>query len=529
MTDNLTKDVFDQTVLKGVDLGSEEASAEFCLRGEDTPLVRWFYMLELGSKGEAWESALRTARERQIIIPTLAEQKNPDLIPQSIKDQLRRVGLWEISPLNLFRITWHNEPVEEGGGFGEVNYLEFPPELTGVKARIVGLVGKWFPTGAHKVGAAFGCLVPLLVTGHFDPARQKAVWPSTGNYCRGGAYDSALLGCDSIAILPEGMSQERFEWLESVAGEIIKTPGSESNVKEIFDKCWELRESGEDLVIFNQFEEFGNYLWHYHVTGGAMEEVVELYKKRGCCLQGIVSSTGSAGTIACGDYLKQRYPGIKIAAGEALQCPTLLYNGFGEHRIEGIGDKHIPWIHNVRNTDMVIAIDDEAPVSLIRLFNEEAGLEYLSQLGIEESFRERLAWLGISSVANLLAAIKLARYFELGSNDLVLTVFTDSMDLYRSRLRELREEKGEYTQIQAAVDHHRYLLGLSIDNMLELTYYQRKRIHNLKYYTWVEQQGKTYEEIQAQWYDPDYWVSIQRQADELDEKIREFNQAVGLI
>ena len=178
-------------------------------------------------------------------------------------------------PRNLFRITWKNQPVASGGGFGGVNYIEFPSSLTGTKARVIALVGKWFPTGAHKVGAAFGCLVPRLVTGQFDPTTQKAVWPSTGNYCRGGAYDSALLGCESIAILPEGMSRERFEWLSKIAGEVIATPGSESNVKEIFDKCWELRKSGQDLMIFNQFEEFGNYLWHYEVTGHAMEEVLE--------------------------------------------------------------------------------------------------------------------------------------------------------------------------------------------------------------------------------------------------------------
>ena len=269
-----------------------------------------------------------------------------------------------MAPRNLFRITWHNEPKATGGGFGGVNTLELPSSLTGVPARIVVLVGKWFPTGAHKVGAAFGCLVPRLVTGQFDPTTQKAVWPSTGNFCRGGAYDSALLGCTSIAILPEGMSRERFEWLEKIAGETIKTPGTESNVKEIFDKCWELRKSGQDLMIFNQFEEFGNYLWHYEVTGHAMEEVLKKLMGPKDHYRGMASATGSAGTIASGDYMKQLFPDSKIVASEALQCPTLLENGFGAHRIEGIGDKHVPWIHNAKNTDMVVAIDDNAVVNL---------------------------------------------------------------------------------------------------------------------------------------------------------------------
>ena len=286
--------------------------------------------------------AIQRAREKNIIIPTYAQMKDPSKIPAKVKQELAGIGLWDVHPRNLFRITWLNQPQESGGGFSGVNYLELPPSLTGVPARIVVLVGKWFPTGAHKVGAAFGCLVPPLVTGQFDPSAQKAVWPSTGNFCCGGAYDSALLGCTSIAILPEGMSKERFEWLEKIAGETIKTPGSESNVKEIFDKCWELRQSGQDLMIFNQFEEFGNYLWHYAVTGHAMEEVLKALMGPNDHYRGMASATGSAGTIASGDYMKQLYPDSKIVASEALQCPTLLENGFGAHRIEGIGDKHVP-------------------------------------------------------------------------------------------------------------------------------------------------------------------------------------------
>lgn len=232
-------------------------------------------MIDLSIHEAALDRAVQRARERNIIIPTFEQQRNPALIPDAIKQRLDDVGLWDLNPVNLFRISWHNEAVAKGGGYGDVNTIEIPKEISGVDARIIVIVGKWFPTGAHKVGAAFGCLVPRLVTGQFDPSTQKAVWPSTGNYCRGGAYDSNLLGCESVAILPEGMSRERFEWLEGVAGEIIKTPGSESNVKEIFDKCWELRASGEDLVIFNQFDELGNYLWHYSVTGPAMHEVLK--------------------------------------------------------------------------------------------------------------------------------------------------------------------------------------------------------------------------------------------------------------
>ncbi len=487
------------------------------------------YTIDLSIHPDRLERTVKLARERNIIIPTFAQMKDPTLIPDKNKAALADVGLWDVDPRNLFRITWHNEPKANGGRFGGVNYLELPPELTGVPARIIVLVGKWFPTGAHKVGAAFGCLVPRLVTGQFDPSTQKAVWPSTGNYCRGGAYDSALLGCESIAILPEEMSQERFEWLSNIAGETIKTPGSESNVKEIFDKCWELRESGEDLMIFNQFDEFGNYLWHYDVTGHAMQEVLQQALGPNDRYRGMASATGSAGTIASGDYMKQLYPDSVIVASEALQCPTLLENGYGAHRIEGIGDKHVPWIHNSKNTDMIVAIDDNAVVNISRLFNEKAGQEYLAQQGVAPELISQLHLLGFSGISNVLTAIKAAKYYEMGENDVMLTVLTDSMELYQSRLTEMHAEFGEYSATDAAVDFNRWLLGQSTDNLLELRYTDRRRIHQLKYFTWVEQQGRTYDEIQAQWYDNEYWTSVQRQIPEIDALIEEFNQKVGLI
>lgn len=475
------------------------------------------------------ERAVQRMRERNIIIPTFAQMKNPALIPDKIKEELKGVGLWDINPLNMFRINWHNEPVASGGQFGGVNYLELPSELTGVDARIVVLIGKWFPTGAHKVGAAYGCLVPRLVTGQFDPTTQKAVWPSTGNYCRGGAYDSALMACESIAILPEEMSKERFEWLENVAGETIKTPGSESNVKEIFDKCWELRNSGEDLMIFNQFDEFGNYLWHYEVTGHAMEEILKDVMGPNDSYRGMASATGSAGTIASGDYLKQLFPESVIVASEALQCPTLLENGYGSHRIEGIGDKHVPWIHNSKNTDMVVAIDDNAVVNISRLFNEKEGQKYLAKQGVSSEIISQLDLLGFSGISNVLSAIKAAKYYEMGENDIMLTVLTDSMELYQSRLEEMHDEFGEYTEANAAADFARWLHGQSTDNLEELRYTDRRRIHQLKYFTWVEQQGKTYDEIQDQWYGKDYFTGIQEQADEIDALVEEFNKDVGLL
>jgi cysteine synthase len=487
-------------------------------------------LIDLTVNEEGLRRAVERAREKNIIIPTFEEMKNPEKIPQKVKEQLKKVGLWDVDSLNLFRITWKNEPKKQGGLYGGVNFMELPPELTGVEARVIALVGKWFPTGAHKVGATFGCLAPRLVTGQFDPTTQKAIWPSTGNYCRGGAYNAQLLGCESIAILPEGMSRERFEWLKKVAGEVIATPGSESNVKEIFDKTWELKRTRDNVVAFNQFEEFGNYLWHYEVTGHAMEEAFKAAAGKGDHFFGVALTSGSAGTLGCGDYMKELFPASRIAVGEALQCPTLLENGFGAHRIEGIGDKHVPWIHNVKNTDMVIAVDDADSMAMIRLFNEPAGRGYLKKQGISQKVIDDLPLLGISSAANLIMAIKMARYYELAEKDVIFTVFTDSMELYGSRLKEMEEEYGPYGEIDAAVDFNQHIRGLSVDWMQELGYYDRRRIHNLKYYTWIEQQDRELDELNAQWYDAEeYWGNIRKMAPAIDEKIRAFNEKTGLI
>jgi len=463
--------------------------------------------------------------ERSIVIPTIAEMRDPGRIDPAIRSALPAVDMQAVDPLNLFRITWHNDPTT--GGFGPVNALEIPSALSGVPARIVGLVGKHFPTGAHKVGAAFGCLAPRLVNGEFDPTTQKAVWPSTGNYCRGGAFDSALLGCRAVAILPREMSRERFAWLESIGAEIIATPGCESNVKEIFDACWEIRHTRPEAVIFNQFEEWGNYLWHFGVTAPAAEEVFARLAGPKDRFAGWVSATGSGGTLAAGDRLKQRFPGCRITVAEALQCPTLLCNGFGGHRIEGIGDKHVPWIHNTRNSDLLTAIDDEAAMRVFRLFCEPAGHAWLHAQGVPAELVAQLPLLGISCVCNMLSAIKTARYYELDEHDLLLTCFTDSADLYQTRLAEMTAAHGIYGELQAARDAERYLWGATTDHLRELSFADRKVLHNLKYFTWVEQQGRTVEQLNALW-SPSFWTDLQAQLPEWDRQIEAFNQDVGV-
>jgi len=484
-------------------------------------------MINLSRNETQVEKNAKICAEQNIILPTYAQMADPSLIPDSIKKELKGISRDEVHSRNLFRVSWENEAVESGGGFSGINYLEIPLEISGVQARIVGMSGRFFPTGSHKVGAAYSCLAPTLVTGQFDPENNMAVWPSTGNYCRGGAYISRLLACKSVAILPEEMSRERFEWLKRMADETIATPGSESNVKEIFDKCHELRsQRGGGVFIFNQFDQMPNHLWHHEVTGPAMEKVYRQLAGKRSRFAAVCLSSGSAGTLASGSYIRSAFPGSKLAVSEALQCPTLLENGFGAHRIEGIGDKHIPWVHNVKDSDMVMAVDDEHTIRLLRFFNEKLGRDFLSSKGVSDEVLSKLDLLGISGICNLISAIKLAKYYELGEDDVVMTVFTDSFAMYNSRLRELNAQRGAYTQDDAVADYE-MLKQIGTDALLELRYIEKKRIHNLKYYTWVEQQGKPHSELNAQWYDQDYWNRIYATRDELDDMIIDFNRRVA--
>ena len=477
---------------------------------------------------EVLDKTINLCREKNIILPTFEQLAHPEKIPVKIVEDLKKIGLWDVNPLNLFRVSWHNDV--KTGGFGNVNHVKIPKTISGVDSPIFIMIGKHFPTGCHKVGATYGALVSRLVRGDFDPTTQKALWPSTGNYCRGGAFNSRLLGCTAIAVLPELMSQERFDWLKEIGAEVYATPGCESNVKEIFDKAGELTRGGCGSVVnLNQFEEMANPIFHYHVTGPAMEEVYNLNKKEDSRFAGICLNQGSAGTLAAGMYLHKLHPLMKVGCSEALQCPTLLCNGFGDHRIEGIGDKHVPWVLNAKDQDVLVGIDDEAAMQVFRLFNTPEGQSILRQQGVTNEEIENLQYLGISGVANLLGLIKMAKHFEYTSKDILISVATDSAIMYKSRLTELEEKNGKYTEMKAYGDYFRYLLGATDDNLEELTYSTRKRIHNLKYYTWIEQQGRQLKELNAQWYCDKYWDDQMNAAIEYDRLIVEFNNKTGLL
>jgi len=473
-------------------------------------------------------------REAGIVLPTFAQLADPTTMPGRIAEDLAGVGPDDAHPLNLFRVHWFNGP-DRKRRVAVPEHLVLTKELTGVEAPIVVMLGDRFPMiGAHKVLAAYGCLVPRVVTGQFDPTRQRAVWPSTGNYCRGGVAISRLMRSRGVAVLPEGMSEERFRWLEGWVqspADIIKTPGTESNVKEIYDKCAEL-DRDADNVIFNQFSEFGNHLVHHLCTGRAAEQVTESLAARqpGLRARAFVSATGSAGTIAAGDYLKEKLGSLTVAV-EALECPTMLNNGFGEHNIQGIGDKHIPLIFNAMNADMVVDISDRATDQLNVLFQTPSGRRYLSdRRHVPDRLIAGLGSFGLSSICNILAAVKTAAYYGWGPDDAVLTVATDGASMYRTEADKYlaRHYPGGLDQAAAGEIFGEHVLGADSDHLLELSMRDRERIFNLGYYTWVEQQGISIAEFTAR-RDQRYWREMRSILPEWDSMIEEFNAQTASV
>ena len=465
-------------------------------------------------------------KKKGVILPTVSELCNPHSINEDVKIKLNTVDKDAMDPLNLFRVHWFNN--RDHSNFSKVpEHIVLPSEFTGVEAKIIVNIGRLFPLiTAHKVLAAYGCLLPRILNGTFDYENHKAVWPSTGNYCRGGVAISRILGLKSVAILPEGMSKERFAWLEKWVedkNDIIKTTGTESNVKEIYDACNELAKDPNNVII-NQFSEYYNYAIHRAVTGPSLEKTFNKVKgDSNLKARFYVSASGSSGTLAAGDYLKERLLS-KIAVVEATECPTLLYGGYGEHNIQGIGDKHVPLIHNVMNTDFVVGISDQATNYLNLIFNTEIGQKYLiEKKGLEDKLVKRFPEFGFSSIANILASIKLAKYMNLSSDDAILTVATDGADLYSTELEKIKKDfVGSFDTTACAELYGQYFQGTTTDHMLELSQRDKERIFNLGYYTWVEQQGIDLSHFEAR-RNQAFWDQHLQNMLDLDEEIDKFN------
>jgi cysteine synthase len=478
---------------------------------------------------EAVANSVARLAARGITLPTFAELADPTTIPP---DRVGDADPQGPDPRNLWRNHWYND--SSGGLVGVPDHVVMPPTLSGVASPIIVVFGDRFPMiAAHKVLAAFACLAPRIVTGQFDPTRHRAVWPSTGNYARGGIAISRLMASRGVAVLPEGMSQERFDWLErwceNPAEDVIRTVGTESNVKEIYDACRELARDPANFVL-NQFCEFGNHLAHFEVTGRALAHVYEHARRTSPDLRlaAFVSATGSAGTIAAGDRLKDAY-GTRIVAVEALECPTLLENGFGEHNIQGIGDKHVPLIHNVMNTDVVVAVSDRATDHLQVMFNTDDGLGYLADRRlVPQAVLRTLVHFGLSSICNLLAAVTTAKLLDLGPDDAIVTVATDGAALYPSEREKItaRDFGGGFTNLDAAAVWGEHLADVTTAHALECTERVRNRIFNLGYYTWVEQQGTPVDLFEAR-RAQSFWIGLRRYLGVWDAMIGEFNERIA--
>ena len=451
--------------------------------------------------------------KKPIYGPTFAEMRDPSRLPATLRSRaLKAFAETPLDPINLFNLTWKDEN-------GRVRHVVLPDALTGVRAKIVVLLGRHFPTGSHKVGPGYSILVEKQLEG-LQPGSQTAVFPSTGNFGIGGAWVGPRMGYRSLVVLPEDMSKERFEKIRGYGAEIIATPGSESNVKEIYDKVNELAKDRKNKIL-NQFAEFGNYRFHYAVTGEAALDLARDLQSRGVGngqIAGFVSAMGSAGTIAAGDRIKQVFPGCAIVALEPIQCPTLYNVGFGAHRIEGIGDKHVTWIHNVHNTDFLMCIDDLACLEGLSVIQE--GTDWLASSGVgvgESEARSLRDSFGVSGVCNVLGAIKTAKVLGLGPKDVVVTIATDGFDRYPSVLEKLAKESGAVTRDAVLRRLTRFHHATS-DWVQEGSRSVRERWHNQKYFTWVEQQGKSVDELRAL-SDAAFWTGEQARVDEIDKKI----------
>ncbi len=453
-----------------------------------------------------------------IVGPTFEEMLHPEKIDPEVRKKAIEMSKKDpLNPINLFNISWRDEN-------NKIRYLVLPKELTGVDANIIVLYAKDFPSGSHKVGATYSILVEKTVKGEVDPSKHTMIWPSTGNYGVGGAWVGSRMGYDSIVILPELMSKERFELIERYGARVIATPGCESNVKEIYDKSKELyAQDPERIRILNQFEEFGNYRFHYYVTGNTMVELVKEENIGNGRVAAVVAGVGSAGTIASGDRVKQVFPEAKIVAVEPLQCPTLALNGYGGHDIQGIGDKHVTWIHNVMNMDAVVLVDDMDSKKGLQLLVDETGKAYLKEIMGEEVVEYLADKFGISGIANIIGSIKMAKYYNLKEGDNIITIATDAIDRYWSVMKQLDEQFGKMDRAEAKSRHERIFLGQELSGIFEEDKWTRERWHNLKYYTWVEQQGKTVEELNAQ-KEQDYWIEKQKEIEKIDELLKEYRE-----
>ncbi|TNF07849.1 MAG: pyridoxal-phosphate dependent enzyme [Bacillota bacterium] len=358
--------------------------------------------------------------------PTYDEMLHPNLIDPELRKKVQLAKHNELDELNLFNITWKNEKQE-------VNHIILPKEMTGVDANIIVLVGKYFPSGSHKVGPAYSTLIEGCVDHDIIPGKHTILGPSTGNFGIGVSYICNLMKLDSIVIMPDNMSKERYDRILKYGAKLDLTPGTESDVILTLERTYKLKEN-PNYRSLAQFELLPNYRFHRHVTGNSAIEVVKnIGNGRIACF---ASAPGSAGTLAAGDQIKHVFPEAKIVALEPYECSTLMNGGKGQHRIEGIGDKMCTLIHNVLNTDFISLIEDEDTVKGLKIIHDAPHI--LVEYGVDpHTAKQMVDMFGVSTICNIIGSIKMAKYLKLGPEDNIVTVATDGYDRYNSVIENL--------------------------------------------------------------------------------------------
>jgi len=359
--------------------------------------------------------------------PTYREMLHPELLPPAVRARALAGAANGLDPIHLFNITWRDPA-------NQVRHVVLPQELTGVRANIVVLVGRFFPSGSHKVGPAYTTLMEGELAGEIQPGANTIIGPSTGNFGIGVAYISRLKGYPAVVIMPEQMSRERYQRIRQYGGELDLTPGSESDVILVLERTQEYKKDPRNKILA-QFELLPNYRFHRYVTGGSAVEAAAAHGNGR--VAAFVSAPGSAGTLAAGDEIKARFPECQVCALEPKECSTLYNNGRGTHRIEGIGDKMVTLIHNVLTTDYVMLIhDDDCVLGLELLERRARAVERILAMP-RGSLQYLEGVFGISGICNVLGSIRLARHLGLGPSDNVVTIATDGFDRYPSVLSDL--------------------------------------------------------------------------------------------
>jgi cysteine synthase len=442
--------------------------------------------------------------------PTYAEMLDPAALPAALYEKAIAARANELDPANLFNITWR---APDHG----IRHVVLPKELTGVNANIVVMVGRYFPSGSHKVGPAYSTLMEGELAGEIEPGRSTTIGPSTGNFGIGVAYVSKLKGYPAIVIMPEGMSVERYERIRAYGGTLDLTPGSESDVILVLERTQEFRKGPRNKVLA-QFELLPNYRFHRYVTGRSALEVARPYGNGRIAV--FASAPGSAGTIAAGDEIKSAYPECLVAALEPRECSTLFNNGFGSHRIEGIGDKMVTLIHNVLTTDYVVMIhDDDCVMGLELMERRYHGVEGL--LGLPSGTLGHFqGLLGVSGICNILGAIRMARFLNLGPDDNIVTIATDGFDRYPSVLADLERRAGQLPFTAASARFEVVFRGGTPDEILDVRpREQKERLFGYKEEVWSNF-GYSHEYLESM-KSQSFWEDEFNKIAEIDSDLRE--------